>query len=128
MDLIWILTGLTGGGYDGHAGAIKYYNAIEYDNLDNTIKISEFYKSLYRICPEKTDDSILPIINKELDKGKKFLCKTDIYYNGNRLFEFGYYSKKNGEYKYTTFSNTKNKIIYKKLVALLIDNCMLDLP
>jgi hypothetical protein len=126
MDLIWILTG---GNYDIHTGyEIKIYNLIEYDNIENIIKISDFNKRVFLIESPKINDTITNEINKELDKGKKFLCKTDIYYNGNRLFDFGYYSKKNGEYKYTTFSNTKNKIIYKKLVALLLDNCILDLP
>jgi len=125
MDLIWILTG---GDYDSHAGEIKIYNLIEYDNIENNIKISDFNKRVYSINSPKINDTIFNEVNKELDNGKKYLCKSDIYYNGNRLFDFGYYSKKNGEYKYTTFSNTKNKIIYKKLVALLLDNCILDLP
>ena len=123
MDLIWMLTG---GNYDG--GEFKIYNLIEYDNIENNIKISNLNKRVFSIESPKINDTFIDEINKELDKGKKFLCKTDIYYNGNRLFNFGYYSKKNSEYKYTTFLNAKNKIIYKKLVSLLVENCILDLP
>ena len=125
MDLLWILTG---GEFDITHQEQKIYNLIEYDNLENNLKISDFNKKVYTINSPKTNDVILHEIKKELNKGKKFLCKNDIYYNGNRLFDFGYYSKKNGEYKYTTFSNTKNKIIFKKFVTLLIENCITDLP
>ena len=125
MELIWVLTG---GDINGSKEEIKYYNLIEYSTLDSNIKIGNFKKSISISNPEKNIDLILQEIQKELDKGIKFLCKTDIYYNGTRLFKLGYYHKRNGEYKYTEFNITKNKIFYKKLVTLLIDNCLLDLP
>lgn len=127
MDLIWILTG---GDFDNNVGEIKHYNLIEYDNLENIIRISKFFKRTYKINTDNLNDldNLLPEINKELDKGIKFLCKTDIYYNGNTLFYFGYYSKKNGKYVYTEIPHVKNKIFYKKFIKLLIDNCIIDLP
>jgi hypothetical protein len=125
MDLIWILTG---GEFDITNQEIKIYNLIEYDNLENAIKISEFNKRVCAVSPQKINNNIIKEIHEELNKGKKLLCKNEIYYNGNRLFDFGYYSKKNGEYKYTRFSDTKNKVMYKKLIGLLIDNCIIDLP
>jgi hypothetical protein len=125
MDLLWILTG---GDFDSQVGEIKKYNLIEYDNLENNLKISNFNKTIYIVNPENNDDLLLYEINKELDKGKKFLCKTDVYYNGERLFNYGCYYKKNGEYKYIEFSIQKNKLIQKKITTLLIDNCIYDLP
>jgi hypothetical protein len=127
MELIWILTG---GDFDNNIGEIKHYNLIEYDNLENIIRISKFFKRKYKINTENSNDldNLLPEINKELDNGIKFLCKTDIYYNGNTLFYFGYYSKINDEYVYTKIPCVKNKIFYKKFIKLLIDNCVTDLP
>jgi hypothetical protein len=125
MELLWILTG---GDFDCHIGEIKIYNLIEYDNLENNLKISNFNRKIYTSNIENNDDLLLQEINKELNKGKKFLCKSDIYYNGERLFNYGYYCKKNGEYKYIEFSSQKNKLVQKKIITLLIDNCIYDLP
>ena len=131
MDLIWVLTG---GDFDNNVGEIKHYNLIEYDNLENIIRISKFFKRTFKTNTDNLNDLndldnlLLNGINKELDKGIKFLCKTDVYYNGNTLFYFGYYSKKNGEYIYTEIPRVKNKIFYKKFIKLLIDNCVTDLP
>ena len=125
MELLWVLTG---GKIDCDGGEIKYYNLIEYDNLENNIKISNLSKGVYVSNPEKTGELIFQKIHSELNQGKKFLCKTDIFYNGSRLFTLGYYSKKNGDYKYTIISETKNKVLYNKLMGLLIDNCISELP
>ncbi len=122
MDLIWILAG---GDYDAHSGEIKNYNLIEVDALEMSIKLSNLSKQVYLVRPEIEMDNVLEKeIRDKISTGISFLCKNEVYCNGKRDLNFGYYFINfEGQLDIKPLHNS-HKTIYNQFINLLIENCV----
>lgn len=122
MELVWILTG---GDYDIH-GISNYYNLIEFDILERSIKLSDLSKESHCVSPKIKIDSILEKkIRDKIVNGISFLCKNEINYNDKRYFNFGYYFiNSEGKLEIKPIHDDESKKIYNQFINLLIDNCL----
>ena len=120
-EIVWVLSG---GIFYENAELIKRYALIEYDILERRIYLSSFERFIRADIYTGLDEETLRAINNELDDGRSFLCKEVISVNGNKVYNFGYYTKVKDQYRYIELKDY-SKEIYKQYIKILIENCSL---
>lgn len=121
FEILWILSG--GCLYD-NLEEIKRFSLVEYDTLERRIKISDFSRFIRTEFYDGLDEITLNAIHKEIDNGKNFLCKEIVYVNGNKILNFGYFTKIGDEYTIIEIKD-ENKHIYRQLKTILLMNSIL---
>jgi hypothetical protein len=117
MDFLWLLAG-------SYQDDIHKLHLVEYDVLERTLRLSDYYiftkkeynQELDEITQE-LDDFARKEIHKLADKGICFLAKEVIHVNGNKLFNFGYYTKTDEEhYTFVSLDKHSHKTIFRQLI------------
>jgi hypothetical protein len=120
MELVWVLT--TGGYCDGHSGPANYYSPIEINVSERKIKLSEFSKLVWCVCPEiDFDNKLEKEIRDKISTGTSFLCKQK-YRNGERVFGY-YFINSEGKLDIKPLDDN-DETIYKQFINLLVDTCV----